>query len=120
MAYATVQQVEAGFRELDTDEKAVCTALLDEAAIMIDAAESDAAADVKRVVSCRMVRRVIGNTDSDLAPIGTTQGTVSAGGYSQTWTVGGTTGELYLSKTEKALLGVGDRIGAYSPLEAAP
>lgn len=117
MAYATIEQVEAGFRELDADEQAVCTALLDEAAVMIDAAAPNADADVRRVVSCRMVRRVIGSTDTDMTPIGTTQGTVSAGGYSQTWTVGGTTGELYLSKTEKAMLGVGNRLGAHSPLE---
>ena len=119
MAYATIEQVEAGFRELDADEREVCSALLDEAAVMIDAAAKDAGEEVKRVVSCRMVRRVIGSTDTDLAPIGTTQGTVSAGGYSQTWTVGGTTGELYLSKTEKTLLGVGNRIGARSPLEGS-
>ncbi len=38
--------------------------------------------------------------------------------YSQTWTMsGGSVGELYLSKLEKKLLGVGDRIGARSPLE---
>ena len=117
MAYATIEQVAAGFRELDADEQAVCTALLEEAAVMIDAAASDAAADVKRVVSCRMVRRVIGSADTDLTPIGTTQGTVSAGGYSQTWTVGGTTGELYLSKAEKTMLGIGNRLGARSPLE---
>ena len=30
---------------------------------------------------------------------------------------GGSSGELYLSKLEKKLLGGGDRIGAHSPLE---
>ena len=30
---------------------------------------------------------------------------------------GGSSGELYLSKLEKKLLGVGDKIGAHSPLE---
>ena len=53
MAYATVEQVEDGFRELKPDETSVCTALLDEAAIIIDAYNVDAPADVKRVVSCR-------------------------------------------------------------------
>ena len=39
-------------------------------------------------------------------------------GYSQSWTMGsGSAGELYLSKLEKKLLGIGDRIGARSPLE---
>ena len=51
-------------------------------------------------------------------PLGFTQGTLSAMGYSQSWTMGtGSSGELYLSKLERRLLGVGDRIGAHSPLE---
>ena len=51
-------------------------------------------------------------------PVGSTQGTATALGYSQSWTMsGGSSGELYLSKLEKKLLGVGSRIGACSPLE---
>ena len=39
-------------------------------------------------------------------------------GYTQSWTMnGGSSGELYLSKLEKRLLGCGDRIGARSPVE---
>jgi hypothetical protein len=39
-------------------------------------------------------------------------------GYSQSWTIGnGSTGELYLSRTEKKLLGAGNSIGSHSPLE---
>jgi hypothetical protein len=44
---------------------------------------------------------------------------MSAMGYSQSWTIsGGGTGELYLGKLEKKLLGSGNRIGSYSPAEA--
>ena len=51
-------------------------------------------------------------------PMGATQGTATALGYSQSWTMsGGSSGELYLSKLEKKLLGVGSRVGARSPLE---
>ena len=43
---------------------------------------------------------------------------MSALGYSQSWTISnGSTGELYLSKAEKALLGGGNSIGSYSPVE---
>ena len=43
---------------------------------------------------------------------------MTALGYSQSFTLaGGTTGEIYLSKLEKKLLGVGDKIGSYSPTE---
>ena len=52
-------------------------------------------------------------------PVGTTQGTATALGYSQSWTMGGgSAGELYLSKLEKKLLGVGSKLGSHSPLEA--
>ena len=117
MAYATYQDVEAGFRTLTSDEIPVCNALLDEAAIIIDAYNANASADAKKVVSCHMVRRVIG-TGADAAPMGATQGSMSALGYSQSWTLSsGSTGELYISKVDKKLLGVSNYIGSYSPIE---
>nr|DAI72332.1 MAG TPA: hypothetical protein [Caudoviricetes sp.] len=121
MSYATTQDVEAGFRTLSEDEQAKCTALLEEAALIIDSYNKDAQEDAKKVVSCRMVRRQLYDGDSGgvTYPMGATQGTASAMGYSQSWTMGGgSSGELYLSKLEKKLLGVGDRIGSRSPLEA--
>ena len=120
MSYATAQDVEAGFRTLSEDEQAKCTALLEEAALIIDSYNKDAQEDAKKVVSCRMVRRQLYDGDSGgvTYPMGATQGTASAMGYSQSWTMGGgSSGELYLSKLEKKLLGVGDRIGSRSPLE---
>lgn len=119
MVYATVEEVEAGFRTLSDDEKTLCSALLAEAGIVIDAYSQDAPFERKQLVSCRMVRRQLGDGEGGVSfPMGTTQGTATALGYSQSWTMsGGTSGELYLSKLEKRLLGVGDRIGAHSPLE---
>lgn len=119
MAYATVSDVQARMvRDLTSDEETVCSTLLDDAAIIIDAVAKNAAADAKKVVSCRMVQRAIGSGDSDV-PIGATQGSQSALGYSQSWTVssGGTVGELYLSRQDRRLLGMGDRIGSYSPVQ---
>jgi len=121
MSYATVDQVEAGYRELDADDKARAKALLDEAAVLIDAVASSAADDAKRVVSCRMVRRALGDGDAPGAPMGSTQGSMTAGPYTQSWTMsGGSAGELYLSKTERTILGVGNAIGAYNPLCPPP
>ncbi len=120
MSYATVEDVEAGFRTLSEDEKPKCSALLEEAALIIDSYNKDAQEDAKKVVSCRMVRRQLydGDAGGVTYPMGATQGTASALGYSQSWTMGGgSSGELYLSKLEKKLLGVGDRIGSRSPLE---
>lgn len=121
MAYAEIADVAAGFRPLSKDEQARCAALLREAALIIDTYNADADADRKRLVSCRMVRRQLGTEDSADAvtyPLGATQGTATALGYSQSWTMsGGSNGELYLSKLEKKLLGVGSKLGAHSPLE---
>ena len=119
MTYATVDEVENGFRTLKEDELFKCVSLLEEAAVIIDAYNSSASEDVKRVVTCRMVRRAIGEADAQMIPMGATQGSAAAGGYSQSWTFGsnGGIGELYLEKVEKKLLGTGDRIGTVSPLE---
>lgn len=119
MTYAEVFDVEAGFRALSKEEQTRCVALLSEAAVIIDHYNPDADADTKRVVSCRMVRRPLGDGEDGVSfPMGATQGTATALGYSQSWTMGsGSSGELYLSKLEKKLLGVGSKIGARSPLE---
>lgn len=119
MLYAEVQDVEAGFRALSKEEQTRCVALLSEAAVIIDHYNPDADADTKRVVSCRMVRCPLGDGEDGVSfPMGATQGTATALGYSQSWTMGsGSSGELYLSKLEKKLLGVGSKIGARSPLE---
>lgn len=119
MAYATVTDVAARLtRTLSTTETGVVSVLLDDAAVLIDAYNSTAVADAKKVVSCRMVLRAIGD-GSDSVPMGATQGSQSGLGYSQSWTIGsgGSVGELYLSKTDKTLLGSADSIGSYSPVQ---
>ena len=122
MRYATVDEVSMGFRALSDDECEICLSMLDEAGTIIDAFSPAASADSKNLVSCRMVRRQLdagtGGQVASMYPMGATQASASALGYQQSWTVsGGSVGELYLSKLEKRLLGVGDRIGAHSPLE---
>ena len=124
MAYATVQEVQARMnRKLSEAEQAQCSTLLDDAAIMIDATGSTANADIKMLVSCRMVIRALGDGESDGIPIGATQGSQSGLGYSQSWTVssGGSTGELYIESKEYQMLGARNNIGSYSPVqELAP
>lgn len=120
MAYATIDDVQDRLtRELSQDEAPVCVTLLDDAAVLIDSVAPAASADAKKVVSCRMVIRAVGSGGQSSIPIGATQGSMAALGYTQSWIIGsGSTGELYLSKTERQLLGCGNRIGSYSPVEA--
>ena len=119
MAYATVSDVQARMtRQMTASEEAVCTTFLDDAAIIIDAYNSEASADAKKTVSCRMAIRAMGDGGDQGVPIGATQGSMSALGYSQSWTISsGATGELYIGKLEKKLLGMGEKIGSYSPVE---
>ena len=120
MSYATPSDVQSRMtRQLSESELTVCSILLDDAAVMIDAFKSSASKEVKAIVSCRMVARAIGDSDASAGiPIGASQGSISALGYSQSWTLGsGAVGELYLSKLEKKLLGTGDKIGSRSPVE---
>lgn len=120
MAYATVQDVQARMtRTLSQDEQAMCSTLLDDSAIIIDTFNSGASADKKNVVSCRMVIRALGDGEPVGIPMGATQATMSALGYSQSFTMGSgaSVGELYLERLEKKLLGCGDKIGSYSPVQ---
>lgn len=120
MAYATIEDVQARMtRDLSADEEAVGAALLDDAAVMIDAIAAEAGADAKKIVSCRMVIRALGDGRTGGVPMGATQGSMSGLGYSQSWTIGsgGSTGELYISKADRLLLGVGNAIGSYSPVQ---
>lgn len=119
MAYATVEDVQARMsRTLSPSEQNVCSNLLDDAAVIIDTYNVDATADSKKVVSCRMVMRAIGDGDGGGIPMGATQGSQSGLGYSESWTIGsGSVGELYIGKLEKKLLGTDNNIGASNPLE---
>lgn len=119
-AYATVEDVQARMtRDLSTDEQAVCLTLLDDVAVMIDGYNSEVSADAKKIVSCRVVIRALGDGETSGIPTGATQGSMSGLGYSQSWTIssGGSVGELYLGKADKQLLGYGNKIGSYSPTQ---
>ena len=121
MAYATVADVQARLDyTLTQSQQDICEYLLDDAAVLIDSYRKSASDDAKRTVSCRMVIRTLGaDSSSASVPIGATQGSMSALGYSQSWTMGGSgaAGEIYMSKTDKRLLGSDNTIGSHSPTE---
>jgi hypothetical protein len=118
-AYATTADVQARMsRTMSASEQAICSNLLDDAAVIIDAFNENAKESAKKLVSCRMVMRALGDGESSGVPMGATQGSMSGLGYAQSWTMSnGSTGEVYLSKLEKELLGIGNKIGSYSPIE---
>ena len=120
MAYAKVEAIaERLARTLSADEQKVAKALLNDAAVIIDRFNAQAPADVKQLVSLRMVMRALGDGGQSGVPMGATQGSMSGLGYSQSWTIGsgGSTGEVYLSKLDKQMLGVSNQLGSYSPVQ---
>ena len=120
MAYATVSDVQERMsRDMTASEAASCAVLLDDIALIIDSYNSKAESEAKKVVSCRAIIRALGDGSGAGIPIGASEGSMSALGYSQSWKIGsGAAGELYLTKVEKKLLGVGNgAIGSHSPLQ---
>jgi hypothetical protein len=122
MAYATYEDVQARMlRQMSDKECCVCGMLLDDAAALIDSTSAKVSDTVKLTVSCRMVIRALGDGTDSGVPTGATQGSVSALGYSQSWTISsGSVGQLYLDKTDRKLLGLGNTIGSRSPIESFP
>lgn len=119
-AYATVADVQARMtRTMSAQEQQICATMLEDAAVIIDAYNVNAAADARKIVSCRMVIRALGDGGDSDVPTGATQGSQSALGYSQSWTIGsgGGAGELYIGKLERRMLGCGELIGSYSPTQ---
>ena len=119
-AYATVQDVQARMsRQMSSSEQTTCATMLEDAAVIIDAYNAAAAADAKKIVSCRMVIRALGDGESSGIPMGASQGSMTGLGYTQSWTMGsgGAAGEMYLGRLEKKLLGLGNSIGSYSPVQ---
>lgn len=119
MAYAIVDDVQDRLTyQLTGQQQSVCEALLDDAAILIDSYNPSVDAGIAKVVSCRMVVRAIGDGTASGIPAGASQGSMSALGYSQSWTISnGGAGEVYLSKAERRMLGLGNAIGSWSPVQ---
>lgn len=119
MAYATVEDLEARWRTLDSDERAVAEALLADAAAYIDAWGTPSSAQAALVVSCNMVKRSMAAAGTDAFGVG--QASMTAGSYQQQWTYANPSGDMYITKAEKKLLGFGGTIGfarpAYGVLE---
>ena len=113
MAYATIGDIESRWRVLSTDEAARAAALLEDAATIIDAYGTPNE-DAARVVSCNMVIRAM--SASSLDTFGVTQSSMTAGPYTQSWTYSNPSGDMYLTKTERKMLGfAGGYIGSIEP-----
>ena len=119
MAYAGVSDVEMRLqRTFSTSETANVQALLDGASAVLDKLVKVDAADQEqgellKFVCTNMVCRVIG---SGFDVLGAANATITAGAYSQTYGFSAPTGDMYLTKLEKRLLGItSGYIGSIEP-----
>ena len=109
MAYATIADVEARWRTLSADEQTRADALLSDASLMLAELvdvdeEDDEQAELLKVVCCNMVIRAMSATSLDT--FGVSQASVTAGPYTQSYSYSNPSGDMYLTKFEKRLLGV--------------
>lgn len=105
-AYATAAELEASWRPLTADESARAEALLADASAVIDAELGGAATDplVASVVARSMARRAMASPGSQA---GISAASMGAGDYTESWTYANPTGDLYLTGSERRMLGIG-------------
>lgn len=110
MAFATVADLEARWRVLTEAEEAQASVLLDDAAaylqalVEVDPDDETQAANLK-MVSCNMVKRAMSSAASDV--FGVTGATATMGPFSQHVAYANPSGDMYVSKSERVLLGIG-------------
>ena len=113
--FASVKDVELRWRALEEDEMARCEQLLNDASVIMASAMSSSGIDWESisedsllaqslvVVCCDMVIRAM-KAPVDLPAV--TQYSQGAVGYSESMTYANPNGDLYLTKSEKNMLGI--------------
>lgn len=112
MAYATVEQLLLRWPGLPEASRPRAETLLEDAAVHLDAekppvvAEGGTVTDLpaRRLVSCAMVERAM---KADGQAAGVSQMSRTMGPFAQSATFANPTGDLYLTKAERRLLGIG-------------
>ena len=116
-AFATTAQYRAKYQTdlSDTvlevwlaDASDIMAAEMDRAGVDYSHASEEFSARLVRV--CRdMVHRAIGDGSASAMsiPFGSTQASMSAGGYSESFTIGNPYGDLYMKAAERTSLGIG-------------
>lgn len=112
MVYAEVTDLEARWRPLTADESVRAAVLLEDAAVRLDAAcppsDPPTAQELaaRKIVSCEMVKRSMA-AGTGAGAVGVTSVQQGAGPYQETTQFANPTGDLYLTKGDRKLLGCG-------------
>lgn len=125
MTYAAVTDLEARWRTLSPAEQERAMVLLDDATVRLDAAcpPSDPPTmqelSARKIVSCEMVKRAM-STPGGLDGIGVSSLQAGAGPFQQTQQFSNPSGDLYLTKSDKSLLGCGAQVAFTVPMVEYP
>lgn len=118
--YATVNDIEVRWRTLSADEQTKAAALISDATAIIDSLAVDTSEceedwdELAKVVTCNMVIRAMAAGQSD--SYGLSQSSMTAGPYTQSWSYANPSGDMYLTKLEKRMLGItSGYIGSIEP-----
>lgn len=121
MAYADVTDLEDRWRPLSEPEQARAEVLLGDAAVRLDVScpPSDPPTatelEARRIVSCEMVKRAMA-TPGGIAGMGVTSVQAGAGPFQETQQFSNPTGDLYMTKGDRALLGCGGQVAFTQPM----
>lgn len=122
MAFADVSDIQARWRTLTSAEQARAAVLAEDASAMLASMVDFDVADLGqmellKVVCCNMVIRAMSASESEA--FGADSMTVTAGPYTQTYSYSNPSGDMYLTRAEKRMLGVsGGYIGSIRPMMA--
>ena len=120
MAFAQVSDIEARWRDLTDTEEARAAVLIEDASaalaslVTVDEGDEQQAANLK-TVCCSMVIRCMSATDAD--NYGVSSMSITAGPYTQQRSFSNPSGDMYLTKFERKLLGIGGGfVGTFAPV----
>ena len=126
--YATVEDVEAGWRTLTADELLAAAQGIEDASVILETLltrrgidPTTVDQDVARIVTRNMVRRSLPDPESvATVPDGVKTQQIGVDIFQRTLTFASPTGEVYLTKLEKTMLGLNAQRAATIPMFAEP
>lgn len=112
--FATVDQYEARYGEVDEDQKDLLLEVLMDATCLIASelerahlpVDDEETADARMRVCRSVAYRAMAQENNTSVPVGATQFSQSVGVYTESFSIGNAYRDVYLTKAEKRMLGI--------------
>lgn len=124
MVFAEVSDIESRWHTLSASDRQRAEVLIGDASAMLEAAfactidvSDESQMQRLNIVCCNMVIRAMSATEVD--SFGASNMSMTAGPYTQSWTYANPSGDMYITKAEKRMLGItSGYIGTIRPMMA--